>query len=133
MIAEFARRIGADRTTVGRWEKGIGAPDAVHLRAISDVTGAPADWLLRGFVAPSWRETYDAWVATANPTRAARIWLESLPLEGYEPAAVFYSYALTAYQHGLSITKAMQLAADNVDADRTIARGASVPSISGRR
>lgn len=122
-IAEFSRRIDADRSTVTRWEAGKGAPDAVNLRAIAAVTKTSADWLLRGFAAPSWRHTYEEWAKTARADSRARIWLESLPLEGYEPSAAFYDLALVAFRHGLSVAQAIQMATETMDADRELENG----------
>lgn len=120
--AEFARKVNVDRGTVERWEGGKGAPDAVNMRAIVEVTKASADWLLRGFVAPSWRPTYERWAKAAAPSLQARIWLESLPLEGYEPSEAFYDLALVAFRHGLGVAETVRMATDNLDADRVIAR-----------
>lgn len=121
--AEFARQVSVDRGTVERWEGGKGAPDAVNLRAIVAVTNVSADWLLRGFVAPSWRPTYERWAKVAAPSPKAKIWLESLPLEGYEPSEAFYDLALVAFRHGLGVAETVRMATDNLDADREIARG----------
>lgn len=125
VIAEFSRRIQADRSAVGRWESGAGCPDAVNLRNIAEVTGVSADWLLRGFAAPSWRATFEEW--TARPAQRdlsprARIWLESLPLEGYAPDARFYDFVMPAFVHGLTPAVAVQMASDTLDAERSVER-----------
>lgn len=117
-VAELARKVDADRGTIARWEEGKGAPDAVNLKAISEVTKTSADWLLRGFAAPAWRETYDKWSAKVQLEPRARIWLESLPLDGYEPSAAFYDLVHVAFKHGLSVAQALQMATENLDADR---------------
>jgi len=118
VIAEFARRVDVDRSAITRWETGQGCPDAVNLRAIARATNVSAQWLLEGFAAPSWRETYDRWVATANPPAAARIWLESLPLEGYAPSEDFYDLAFLAFKRNLSVARTLQMGEENRDYDR---------------
>lgn len=114
--AELARRVDADRGTVARWEAGEGAPDAVNLKAISDVTKTSADWLLRGFVSPAWRETYERWSAGMQLEPRARIWIESLPLDGYEPSTAFYDLVYVSLKHGLTPSRAIQMANENLQA-----------------
>lgn len=36
--AEFGQKIGAHRTRVWAWKRGVGSPQAKHLAAISEVT-----------------------------------------------------------------------------------------------
>lgn len=119
--AEFARRMSADRSSIERWEDGRGAPDAFNIVTIAKVTSVPIDWLLRGFVAPSWRPTFDAWVKTQpNLEARARIWLEALPLEGLKPRPSFYSLVLVAYEDHAEPARAIQIAEENLDADREL-------------
>jgi transcriptional regulator with XRE-family HTH domain len=49
MSQEFlGKMIGATQQTVSRWEKGLGAPEAVYRRALADVLGVePAVWAIR--------------------------------------------------------------------------------------
>ncbi len=46
--AELARRLGVARETVSAWEHGRQEPKASYLRAIAEVTGSSADWILFG-------------------------------------------------------------------------------------
>jgi transcriptional regulator with XRE-family HTH domain len=101
----FARRVGVDRNTLQRWEKGENAPDALNLAAIVATCNVSADWILRGQVAPAAREVLEAWYQTKRGESApaeARSFLESLPIGGYTASFLFYDIALTAFEHGLS-------------------------------
>ena len=43
---ELGEKIGANKQTVSRWERGLRAPDGEYLRAITDICGCSADFLL---------------------------------------------------------------------------------------
>lgn len=120
--ADFVRALGAERSTVERWEAGKGGPDAVWWEPISRVTGVSIDWLVKGFVSPSWQPTFATWLEQNPVEDAERIWLESLPLEGFEPNPRFYDYALLAKRHHLSVAKTIEMAVENLDLDREVSR-----------
>lgn len=43
--SKLAAIIGVHRTTLHNWEKGKSSPDVAHLRAISEVTKIPMDYI----------------------------------------------------------------------------------------
>ena len=42
---QFADALGVDKGTVFNWENGKGAPNAVHLRRISELSKIPMDYI----------------------------------------------------------------------------------------
>lgn len=45
---EFASRMGTDKNTIGRYERGERVPDAVFLARLRKVSGVSLDWLICG-------------------------------------------------------------------------------------
>jgi len=116
----FAAKVGTDRNTVGRWEKGESVPDALLLDAVSRITLRSADWILRGEAAPEWSETIEKWRKTPTGSRApdaALGFIKSLPLGGYTPSMRFLDLVFTAWEHDLKPDEAVQMAAENITAE----------------
>lgn len=117
----FAAAIGADRNSVGRWERGEVVPDALFLEAISRVVRVSADYLLRGETPPEWTSTIATWQATPTGSRAsaeALAFVRSLPVAGYVPSLRFLDLALVAFEHGLTPTEAAAAARETEIAAR---------------
>ena len=51
-VGDMAERFGVSRNTVGAWLNGRNTPGPLALRAWSQETGVPVEWLRWGVVAP---------------------------------------------------------------------------------
>lgn len=120
--SHFARLCEVERSTAERWEAGEGAPDAVNIRKIARVLKVSEAWLLSGFASPSWRKAYDEWAKKTKPPAPARIWIESIPLEGIPVNPRVFDHLLIAFTHELAPALALQAAIENADLDRGIER-----------
>jgi transcriptional regulator with XRE-family HTH domain len=119
-VTRFAAKIGTDRNSVGRWERGEVLPDALSIEAVSRVTRRSADWILRGEASPEWAETIEAWRKGATGSRApdaAVGFIRSLPLAGYIPSLRFLDLVFLAYEHGLTPDQALTMAGENITAE----------------
>lgn len=116
-VTKFAQLVGVDRNTVGRWERGENAPDALALDDFARVTRVSIDWIVRGEIAESARVVLDAFVRKhGERAEKARTFLESLRLDGYVPTEQFYELVLIAYERGLEPDDATRVSRVTVSA-----------------
>lgn len=100
----FAREIGVQPNSVYRYERGEQTPSVPVLAKIAAATGRTMEWLATG-AEDTTDEVYLRWLDTpigGTASVAARRFLETLPIAGYEVSLRFYDLALAAFDHGMS-------------------------------